>query len=131
MRNDLDKFTIAYLECALWAESYRSGEQDPRPFDENYSIGDFTPEAIQKAIADCKKFQEENEHALFLADYGDPKYSNDRMAGHDFWLTRNGHGDGFGDGDIPPDIGAWLSKASENFGTCDLYLADDKTICML
>ena len=131
MRNDLDEFTIAYLECALWAESYQSGEQDPRPFDESYDIGDFTDEAIQKAKDDCKRFQKETAASLRLAKYGHESISDAALAGHDFWLTRNGHGSGFWAGDLWTPVAVKLTEVSERFGTCDLYLTDEKTICML
>ena len=111
--NNLDEFTIAYLECALWAESWSDGEQDPRPFDENYSISDFTPEAIQKAIADCKKFQEENAEDISDANYNHTRDTDAAMAGHDFWLTRNGHGAGFWVGDLPVEVAERLSKVSD------------------
>jgi len=49
----------------------------------------------------------------------------DEKAGHDFWLTRNGHGAGFWDGDWQEPAGAELSKASKAFGEINLYVSDD------
>ncbi len=37
-------------------------------------------------------------------------------AGHDFWLTRNGHGAGFWDGDWPEACSDMLTKASVGYG---------------
>ena len=37
------------------------------------------------------------------------------QAGHDFWLTRNGHGAGFWDGDWPK-YGDMFTKIAESFG---------------
>ena len=37
-------------------------------------------------------------------------------AGHDFWLTRNGHGAGFWDGDWEQKIGQRATDASKRFG---------------
>jgi hypothetical protein len=48
--------------------------------------------------------------------------------GHDFWLTRNGHGAGFWDGDWPKEAGDRLTKACEEFGEFDLYIGDDGMI---
>jgi len=42
-------------------------------------------------------------------------------------MTRNGHGAGFWDGDWPDD-GDRLTKASEAYGTFDLYVGDDGEI---
>lgn len=47
------------------------------------------------------------------------------MAGHDFWLTRNGHGAGFWDGDWPEPHASILTEASKTFGETDLYIGDD------
>ncbi len=107
----LDDFTRAYLECALWSTLDGQGE----PLDGRYSIEDFSPEAIEKATDDCVRFQAENEEDLWLADYGHPEHSDYSMAGHDFWLTLNGHGAGFWDGDLPEKLGDRLTEASKTF----------------
>jgi hypothetical protein len=46
------------------------------------------------------------------------------QAGHDFWLTRNGHGAGFWDGDWP-ESGDELTALSHRFGEVDVYVGDD------
>ncbi len=112
----LDEFTQAYLDCALWAESDQSNEQGGDPLDENYTIEDIDPHSLKEAISDCKRFQEEN-----WDDLGD----NHTQAGHDFWLTRNGHGAGFWDGKRPEPAATRLTKASEKFGNVDIYVGDD------
>ena len=53
------------------------------------------------------------------------KYS---QAGHDFWLTRNGHGAGFWDGDWPDRTGHRLSEAAKSYGEYHLYVGDDGKI---
>lgn len=53
---------------------------------------------------------------------------NPRAVGHDFWLTRNGHGAGFWDGDYPDDLGRDLTKAAKVYGSCELYIGDDGLI---
>ena len=45
-------------------------------------------------------------------------------AGHDFWLTRNGHGAGFWDGDWEEDIGAALTRLSGEFTEVWAYQGD-------
>lgn len=48
--------------------------------------------------------------------------------GHDFALTRNGHGVGFWDREhegLPRELGEALSKVCESFGEFNLYLMDD------
>jgi hypothetical protein len=50
-----------------------------------------------------------------------PKHQS---AGHDFFLTRNGHGAGFWDRGYPEDLGEALSEASRKFGEADLLHED-------
>ncbi len=69
-------------------------------------------------VADCKRFQEEN--ADDISTYPGGQYTSEEIAGHDFWLSRNGHGSGFFDGDWP-DAGDRLDKASEAYGEVYLY----------
>ena len=69
--------------------------------------------SIPTMVKDCRLFQEAHDVAH------DPG-----LAGHNFWLTCNGHGSGFWDGDWP----ARLTEASEQFGEFDLYVGDDGLI---
>ena len=123
---DLDEFTRHYIICALWAENDQSNEQGGDPLDDNYDIEDIAPECLEAMIADCAKFQEEN--AKDIATWEDGQYTAEEMGGHDFWLTRNGHGSGFWDGDWKKAVGKRLTTASEKFGTVTLYVGDDKKI---
>lgn len=50
------------------------------------------------------------------------------MAGHDFALTRNGHGAGFWDGDLPEALGQRLTAAAHAVGECWPYLGDDQSV---
>lgn len=129
----LDEFTRSYMETALWSSN---DESDPEtggdPLDANYDITDIAPESVEKMIADCKKFQEQAdiasiEDAPTGAD-GDSAYG---MAGHDFWLNRNGHGAGFWDGDWPEPHGDRLNNLSKEFGECNLYVGDDNKIYIM
>ncbi|MCU9611740.1 hypothetical protein OEK97_27930, partial [Escherichia coli] len=51
-----------------------------------------------------------------------------QMAGHDFWLTHNGHGAGFWDGDWPEPFATQLTNAANEFNEIDLYVGDDQQI---
>lgn len=119
MNTKLDTFTKAYIECALWSSMDESTPSGGEPMDRNYSVKDIAPETLEKMVADCAKFQSEN------AELITPDLSR---AGHDFWLTRNGHGAGFWDGDWPEDAGKTLTAASKAFGQVDLYIGDDGQI---
>ncbi len=88
-----------YAECAMWTQ-----EQDKLDF------SDFV--AMKE---DC---------VGFLVRLNDLMESmglsiNDldmSQTGHDFWLTRNGHGSGFWDRDHSEALGQALSKLSREFG---------------
>jgi hypothetical protein len=124
----LDEFTEAYIEAALWSTTDTDNEDGDSCLDAKYSASDLAPETLAKVIADCAKFQRDN--AQWLTDenltYG--KCSVSRQAGHDFLLTRNGHGCGFWDGDWENEAGEALSRASKGFGEVDFYAGDDGLI---
>lgn len=129
----LDRFTYAYIECALWSSMDESDpETGGEPMDANYSIDDLAPTTLAKMVADCADFQEAN--AAFLDQaydsdaYGNDEWPGDEQAGHDFWLTRNGHGAGFWDRGLPGELGDILTKASHAYGSCNLYVGDDGLI---
>lgn len=116
VKTQLDTFTHAYVSTALWISTDESNESGGEPLDMNYGPEDIAPESLEQIIADCAKFQADNSEDIASdLDY----------AGHNFWLTRNGHGAGFWDGDWPEAIGERLTTASKAFGECSLYVGDD------
>ncbi len=119
---NIDEFTKAYIEAALWS----SNDDDGEPLDSNYYPADIAPPTLKRMIADCKKFQKEN--AADLATWPGGKYSAEEMGGHDFFLTRAGHGSGFWDGDWPKAAGKRLTEAASKFGNPELYIGDDGLI---
>jgi hypothetical protein len=111
----LDTFTKAYLHAMAWTEDPHPGAGEyPEP---DYQH-DFAPEVIQDAIKDCKSFQEANR--ADLDEVSDTYHVDDSQHGHDFWLTRNGHGAGFWDRGYLPELSERLSDASKTFGTYDV-----------
>lgn len=89
------------------------------PMDANYGIADLAPETLELIKADCAAFQEQ---------HGDDIRDDVERAGHDFWLTRCGHGSGFWDGDWVDDVGERLTAASHSWGEVTLYVGDDGRI---
>jgi len=124
----LDEFTQAYIECALWSTNDESTPQGGEPLDGNYRIEDIDPETLAKITDDCRRFQEEN--ATDLALYNHFLYTATELGGHDFWLTRNGHGAGFWDRDcLPADAGKRLTDAAKKYEETYLYVGGGGTIC--
>ena len=110
----IDAFTQAYLECALWSTNDNATDDGGEPLDANYTIDDFEPDTLAVMIEDCTAFQ---------ASHGE-HYTDSAQAGHDFWLTREGHGAGFWDGDYPEPEATLLTDASKAFGGFDLMVSD-------
>jgi len=116
----MDVFMLAYIECALWS----STDDNEVPLDENYTVEDINSKTLGRMIADCERFQVEHGYEIDNAIVSS-RYTNDERAGHDFWLTRNGHGAGFWDGDWPEPMATRLTNASKAYGEVDLYVGDD------
>lgn len=112
----MDKYTRAYLETALWSSTDVDGE----PLDSNFSIDDFSVEAIEKAKKDTTDFFEKAGALLDDYDY--------ETVMHDFWLTRNRHGAGFWDGDYKESDGEKLTELSHSFGELNVVTGDDNKL---
>jgi hypothetical protein len=119
-------FFAQYVETALWSSNDRSDDQGGEPLDSNYSIRDIHPDTLHAMRMDCLKFWQETSETLIGTRFED--------AGHDFWLTRNGHGAGFWDGDWNEaygdgsTLGEALTKISKKFGEMDLYVENNRVI---
>ncbi len=112
----MDEFTKHYLIAALWSSHDDADESGGEPMDANYGLEDIAEEVVAAAQADCDRFRK---LAGDMLDAG-----TEAAAAHDFWLTRNGHGAGFWDGDWP-EHGDALTAICETFGEVDLYIGDD------
>jgi len=109
----LDTFTASYIETAMWS----SLDDDGNSLDTR-EVSDIDATTLRLMQIDCERFQILHGHLLD---------DREKRAGHDFWLTRNGHGAGFWDGDWP-EYGEYLTKASKAFGEMDLMIGDDGKI---
>ena len=118
-KQELSPFVRSYIESALWSSTDDAGN----PLDgEQYADAELAPPTIGRFIADCEKFMTACEQL--------PGFDaiRDGHIAHDFWLTRNGHGAGFWDGDYPEPIATQLTDLAHSFGECDLYIGDDGKI---
>jgi len=113
MKNDT---LNAYLACALWSSTDDKGN----PLDDGRSIYDVAPNSIASAMADIDGFIE------YCTEEGIDPFSDltKEQVGHDFWLTRNGHGAGFWDRGLG-ELGRKLSDAATTFGHSHAYVGDD------
>ena len=104
----------------MWSSNDESDESGGEPLDRNYDTSDISDEAKRESRRDVVNFIRKARRYL-----GDVSPSD---AGHDFWLTRNGHGAGFWDGDYPEPIGEKLTEISKTFGEVYIYVGDDGEI---
>ena len=94
----------------MWSETDENGEN----FD---GMGyDFSEDTQNEILADCAAFVDVHLDILTR--------KNASQAGHDFCLSRNGHGAGFWDG-CWPEYGDKLHEDSKPYGSFHLYLTDD------
>jgi hypothetical protein len=117
--DDLPEFVEAFLECALWSSTDCDENGEGSPLDENYDTGDFDEKLLAELTKDCADFVESNLEDLSELDAG--------QCGHDFWLTRNGHGTGFWDRGLG-ELGERLSKACKPYGGVDLVAQEGKVV---
>lgn len=107
----------SYKETALWASTNEQGEA----LDDGEE--ELAQETLDAFLADCGAFLGEID-GLGLAWRDEMEWAR---LGHDFWLTRNGHGVGFWDRGLG-ELGDALSEAAKRQGSCDLYVGDDGLI---
>jgi hypothetical protein len=108
---DIETVLAHYIECALWADLR---DENGEPLDEycNDDVADETREAMR---ADVQDFLDAIE-----AEEIDASEWSDEQLGHDFWLTRNGHGAGFWDRGF--EAGEVLTALSKPYGSQYLWL---------
>lgn len=126
----LDVFTRHYLAAALFFSRDEDYGDDELHLAANYDINDCAPDFLLQAFLDCQKFQHEQEGSLRVAyemyrergfSYHPDAGSPEACAGHDFFLTRQGHGAGFWDRGFGP-VGDALTGAAKAFPELHLFV---------
>jgi hypothetical protein len=114
----------AYIECALWASTHFEDENDANGTPMDQVDAELSDKARTQMESDCANFMD-----CCAEMIGDEWHAGQtfEQIGHDFWLTRNGHGAGFWDRGLG-ELGDKLSDAAKTFGSCDLYVGDDGMI---
>lgn len=115
-----EAFFQAYATCALWSSSDEINGKDVNL--DTLGREKLAPGVLEDMRAECDAF--------IAANTADLEQLDPEQAGHDFWLTRNGHGAGYwnrGNG----EVGERLSKACgwrTKFPERSLYIGDDGLI---
>lgn len=115
METPLEKFTAATIEALYFTDT---GDDDEQPS----ADAELAPETLLNLTADCRSFWHRFGCYVAAAD------KTPEQAGYDFWLTRNGHGAGFWDGDWPAPWDDMLDKGAHGYGAFETYLGDDGLI---
>jgi hypothetical protein len=140
----LPAFLDAYLTAALWADLPWDDTDSPMPpsfppppppgeFDPTPYLPHLSPQFRSQAEADCRTFLALPGVLAVVTEHPDPlpgaPQGTIRLAGADFWLTRQCHGSGFGDGDYWNDSQAeLLTAAAHTFPELYVTVAHDGLI---
>jgi hypothetical protein len=121
--NEIDSMLEAALECLLWSE-YDWAHDNETPLDELFEVSDFSEEAVAQLREELTDFVESNVGDIELMisagfDFG--------QIGHDFILTRNGHGAGFWDRGLGEN-GERLTEMVKPFGEVRAYSDNDNKL---
>lgn len=121
-------FITGFIDALLWASVIEiEGEA--------YNADELNEESKEVIKRQCLKFIEEN--SQLLAEYVTYIVPNEwnawERAGHDFALTRNGHGVGYWDRDYKDStlnkdvdyIGKELTEACRQWGEMNVYIGND------
>jgi hypothetical protein len=136
----IESVVTGYISVMLWSEHCNGWapssvcDHDGRTGDDrndcdkslerlNYGECDLSGEAYAVIREHVANFVTDN-----LADlYGRNAWMDPEQAGHDFFLTRNGHGAGFWDRGLG-DRGDRLTKSAKSWGEMSTYIGDDELI---
>lgn len=126
-------FVRGYLECLLWADTFGE-DPDEHAAGDDLDYDDLPSDIVAAITAECNDFIDGSIEDLIeyseVRDYDPSEGSVWDYAGHDFHLTRCGHGAGFWDRGLGA-LGDRLSDASRPYGSDSLEVARDGSIYRL
>lgn len=105
----IDEFTQAYIACMFWTEEEEIGGE--------LAFIDLSEDDQSDIKNECISFYQANAKTMTKANEDFSQH------GHDFWLTRNGHGAGFWDRGYSKELGDLLTAQSERYKSA--YLTRD------
>ena len=114
--NNLEQFTQAYIEAMYFTDS------------DTFSGLDLSDDARLDIEADCRSFY--RRYGCYIeTDICQQAFDDSvSQAGHDFWMSRNGHGVGFWEDEWPECYRVMLDKGARSYGEMDAYVGDDNLI---
>ena len=127
---DKSAFIQGYITAALWTSmDTREGKVNPSGEGPALDGPEYGEAKLGKGVREelerqCRHFLFTNQITLGKAAHLRPS----DYLGHDFWLTRNRHGCGFLDRDLPDEMAERLYAASHKAKEVSLYVGDDGMI---
>ncbi len=124
------EFLAGYVTAILWVNAYRY-DGDELVSDENATYAYVAPGTwylnTGMSLTDAEDFLAENYDVLtyVIRTSTDATWSRH---GHDFALTRNGHGAGFWDRGYDTDAANWLTCNAERYGEHNVITDDSPTV---
>jgi hypothetical protein len=130
---NVEEFMRGYVEALLATTHDNADESGGNPLSHSFSVDDLSPEAVDRIQADCRSFLHMAGPYLTAEKHkGAMVGSLEAHAGHDFWLTRAGHGAGFWDGDWEGEddhrFAGPIMRVAKGFPHIDAILGDDGQI---
>jgi hypothetical protein len=105
-----------YQTAALWSGT----DEDGDPLDRNFTVADIDEESAAEVSDEVADFWRKAQSRGLTGGWTPEQF------GHDFHLTRNGHGSGFWDRGHPH--GDELTEMAHTYGEKDLVLGDDEKL---
>lgn len=128
----ISEFVTGYMDAAEWTQSDDSHpDYDPEVGDGPYledTDAEWSVSACERIARDCVAFYEAHSERFDTLTSPPRECTVDEYAGHNFWLTRNGHGCGFWDGRHEEPHGTILSEAARGWGEVWTAVGDDRLI---
>ena len=119
------EFEEGYLEALLWSEArYDEEGESEGNWDDDFTVDDFEPESLASHRIEILDFFQAQTEDLTSANLSGFSWES---LGHDFCLTRNGHGAGYWDRGLG-SLGDRLSEACKPYGEATIYLATEDTL---
>jgi hypothetical protein len=122
----LDTFTEGFIDAMFFTEEKHW--EDDGTIAAELGYADIAPSLLVKIKHDCNTFRSTYGGYFNSENCSYGGCPVDAYAGHDFWLTRNGHGCGFWDGDWAEPVATVLTEAAKGYGQLDVYVGDDNLI---
>lgn len=120
---EFDRLVDGFITTLLWSEREISDDGSEGESFEGYDVSDIVKAGIVEIYSECLEFFKEANGIVFdMIEHGTSGFRGEpwSQVGHDFCLTRNGHGAGFWDGHWG-EAGRALTDLSKPYGTIGLY----------